>query len=321
MTRVAIGVDVGGTAIKAALVGADGHVLKTERVSTPRDGATTDEIVGSMIEVADRLRSAAADLDAAVEGVGFGVPNYSIGPDWVQTLCSNMPALEGFALYPPLRDALGSAIACELDTHAATLAEVRFGAAAGCERVLNMVIGTGISCGVVIDGRLLRYSYGTSGDTGHVVVDPSGGRACTCGGRGCLEAIASGRAIREMARHAARTDASTLLATLRSSPELLEASDVGEAARRGDETAASIIAEAGVAIGVALTSLIHVFRPHIVLLGGGVAEAGELLLEPARRTIERLASPFYLDQLEGVRRAALGSDAGAIGAATLVLFP
>lgn len=313
----AVGVDVGASTIKAALVEKSGQIAAAIERPTPEDDARN--IVDAMVGISTQLQQIGKDLGLEIAGVGFGLPNYSVGADWVQTMCGNMPALEGYPLRPPLQEVLGNRIACDLDTHAATLAELRFGAAIGCDRLLNMVIGTGISCGIAIDGEILRYAFGTSGDTGHTIVDALGTRTCTCGGRGCLETYAGAWAIRAAAIDHAGQDPDSRLARLRARPEDLEARDVAELARGGDEPAQAILAEAGMAIGVALTTLIHIFCPHLILIGGGVAGAGEYLLRPARTALDRLAAPFYRRQLVDIRLAALGANAGAIGAALPLL--
>jgi glucokinase len=322
MTRFAIGVDVGGTTIKGALVDERGTILLSDSIATPAHAAAAEDVVGEIVRIVDGIRSRAEGRGVRVEGCGFGTPSYSLGPEWIQTMSPNIPALEGYPLHPALRDACGDAIACDLDTHAATIAEHRFGAGGCFERSIFIAIGTGISCGIVVDGgTLVRHTYGTAGDTGHLIVDPVGRTPCSCGGRGCLETVASASAIRARAAEAVRRGEQTVLAELQPSPDLLDARDVFEAARHGDRTALEIFERAGRGLGVAIASLMHVFCPHAVLVGGGVSEAGELLLGPARATIDELASPFYRDQLQTVRLAALGADAGVVGAATLILFP
>ena len=183
-----------------------------------------------------------------------------------------------------------------------------------------MVIGTGISCGVVVDGTLLRHTLNTSGDTGHVIVDPDGATACVCGGHGCLDALASAGAIRAVGLEAARTGASPMLGQIYAQVGDIAAHDVTAAASRGDAVATAILNRVGHLLGVALTSLMHIYLPNVILIGGGVSAAGDLLLEPARRTIDHLAASYFRAQLSELRIAALGADAGIVGAASLMLF-
>jgi glucokinase len=318
MARLAVGIDVGGTSIKSGLIDESGRVLYRSRLQTPPRSSSAQAIVDTIIESGIKARAAAERVGVAIGGVGLGLPEYSLGPDWIQRQCSNIPALEGVALYPPLRSAFGPSIVCDLDTQAATLAELRFGAGTGYERLIFMGVGTGISCGIVVDGQLLRHTFGTSGDTGHLIVDPAGTKPCTCGGRGCLETFTSARAIREAGLEAAASGSSAALATVYQERGDLGADDITEAARRGDPTARGILERAGHALGVALTSLMHIYLPHAILVGGGVSGAGDLLLEPARQAIRQLAAAFYAEQLRELRVAAFGPEAGMIGAAALV---
>lgn len=311
---------MGGTSIKAGLVEDSGRVLFEASVATPPRHASTDEVVAAIIAAGSAGRAAAERMGRTVEGVGFGLPEYSIGPEWIQTKCDHIPALEGVALYPPLRRAFGDSIAIDLDTHAATLAELRFGAGAGYERLILMVVGTGISCGIVVDGDLLRHTLNTSGDTGHVIVEPEGVTACACGGHGCLDAVASARAIARAGLAAAQSGASAVLASRYAERGVVDAHDVTDAARLGDPAASQILARTGRLLGVGLTSMMHIYLPQVILLGGGASGAGELLLSPVRRAIDDLAAPYCREQLREVRVAALGAEAGIVGTATLVLF-
>jgi glucokinase len=183
-----------------------------------------------------------------------------------------------------------------------------------------VVIGTGISSGVVVDGgTMLNYRFGTAGETGHVIVDPSSTSRCSSAGcRGCLEAIVAGPAIRRAAMEAVDAGRSAVLAQRFSEAGEATAEAVGEAALAGDPTAMEILERAGFSLGVGLVSLMHIFSPDAIIVGGGVASAGELLLAPARRALADIGAPFFRRHLKTVRQAALGPEAGVIGAATLI---
>lgn len=319
--RYAIGIDLGGTNLKGGLVDETGRVIFKETRPSPAGSLSPGPIVDSLIGLAAELREQARSMGIEPEGFGFGPPNFIEGTDWIQRQVNNLPGLEGFALRPPLAAALGQNIAIDNDVMNAGLAEYRFGAAREYERVFFIAIGTGIAASIFTEGGArVRYIYGWAGDTGHIIVDPHG-RMCTCGGRGCLETVATGPAIREFALAAARTQKSPVLASRLAQTGDLEARDVTQAALAGDTAAHDIWNEVGWYLGVALTSYVHIFAPHIILVGGGIAEAGDLLLEPVRRTLAALASPYYLGHLQAVRKAALGADAGFIGAAALMLLP
>ena len=319
--RYAIGIDLGGTNLKGGLVDETGQVIFKETRPSPADRNLPGPIVEALINLATDLRERARGNGIEPEGFGFGPPNFIEGPDWIQRQANNMPGLNDVALRPPLAAALGENIAIDNDVMNASLAEYHFGQGRGYERMLLMAIGTGIATGIFTEGgRRLRYIFGWTGDTGHIIVDPHG-RLCTCGGRGCLETVATGPAIRAFALDAARTQKSPALAARLAESGDLEARDVTEAALSGDAAARQIWDEVGWYLGMALTSYVHIFAPQIILIGGGIAAAGELVLEPIRRTLASLGSPFYLGLLRGVKKAALGADAGFIGAGALILLP
>ena len=250
-------------------------------------------------------------------GAGVGMPNYSLGPDWAQTHCNNLPELEGYALRPAFEREFGTRIACDMDTHAATIGELWIGEGQRVDRLLFLLIGTGVSCGVAIGGQLLRHFHDTSGDLGHVIVNPLSEARCTCGCRGCLEAMVTGPAMRRAAKAALTYGRDSLLRELDHPPDV---PDLVTAAEHGDALAEGILTETGTYLGIGLASLIHVFGPEVILIGGGVSQAGEWLLRPARRAVDNLISPFFRDQLATIKTSGLGVDAGVIGAAGLILF-
>jgi glucokinase len=320
--RYAIGIDLGGTHIKGGLVDEAGRIHYKETRPTPPEGQTTPEaVVQAQIALGQDLQDRALGLGIQVEGVGFGQPNMIEGPDWIQRLANNVPGLEGFAMRPALAQAFGERIAMDNDVMNASFAEYHFGDGHNYQRAFLMFIGTGIAAGIFTEGgKQLRFVSGWTGDTGHIIVDPHG-QPCTCGGRGCLETVATGPAIRQQALAAAQNGKSPALAARLAAAGDLNPQDAAEAALAGDEAASRIWEETGWFLGVALTSFIHIFDPHVILIGGGIAEAGDLLLEPIRRTIAALGSPYYLRHLQAVKKAALGADAGLIGAAALILAP
>ncbi len=321
MSRYAIGVDIGSTSTKLVLINEDGRIHLRDIFLTPK-GSQAENIVKTIIKATrvfhDRVLSAGFD----VEGVGFAVPQFCEGKDWVQRQANNMRSLEGFPMYPPLRDAFGSSITMVNDLSAAGIAEFRFGCGRNHERMLLMAIGTGVATSFVTrEYGLLRYSWDGSGDTGMIIVDPYGNVECSCGGRGCLEPLVSGPGIRRRALFEIERGRSTLLAKIKTEKGDLEARDVTEAASAGDVVAKDIMDQVGSYLGVALTSYLHIFRPDVIVLAGGVAQAGSLLIEPIRRTMNRLAGRWYLEHFGGIELSALGTEGQAIGAASLMLSP
>ena len=321
MPRHAIGVDIGGTNTKLAVVDTDGTVRLRDSTATPR-GTSPEAIIAGIVEIAQIFRQKAETAGFSAAGIGIAVPQFFEGEDWVQRQANNLPALEGVALRPSLAEALGLSVAMIHDLSAIGIAEHRFGRGRGSERMLLMAIGTGISISFVTRERgLEHWSYGGEGDAGMIIVDPRGTVGCSCGGRGCLEAVASGTAIRRRALEEVERGRDSRLAEVLQRQGDLTARDVAELARAGDAAALDILDQAGEFLGVALTSYLHIFRPDLIVLAGGVAQAGELLIKPVRRTMDRLASPFYLNCLTGIEVSALGTDGGAIGAASLILSP
>jgi predicted NBD/HSP70 family sugar kinase len=188
--------------------------------------------------------------------------------------------------------------------------------------MLFMGIGTGISSSFVTkEAGLVHFFWDTIGDTGHIIVDPLGSERCPCGARGCLESIAAAPAIRTKAIREIQQGRQTMLSTIMATKGDLEAKDVHEAAEQGDQAAVEIMVRVGTAIGIAMTSLIHIFCPDVIVIGGGVSRSWNFIMEPISRTIHSMAGSWYQQQLKAIEVSRLGVNAGAIGSACLILFP
>jgi len=316
----AIGVDVGASRLKLVLVDRTGAVLSSSVHPTP-GGDTGLEIGERIARQIGAFRESSRAAGPAPSGIGIVVPYFVEGPDWVQRWTTNMPKLEGVALRPVFAKHLGGEIRTGNDVSAAVIAEHLFGRGQGVSRLLLMAIGTGISIGVMIDGELVQYSWGTAGDTGHIIVDPDGLQPCTCGGRGCLETVASGWGLRaEAIRAAGRAPASSLAAKLQAGEEI-STTDVAEAARHGDAVAMTTFKRAAHFLAVALASYLQIFSPELIVLSGGVTDSADLLLGSVRESLSKVASPARLKMLEGVEVSAFPQMGAAIGSASLILFP
>lgn len=307
----AIGIDVGGTKTAALLVDRDGMVLEREVRPTPAEDqqATLETMVEAAREVA-----------AAASGVVIGVGIAAAG----------MVDREGILRYAPnlsWRDApLASHVSSELglfavadnDANAAAWGEYRHGAGRGSRNLLMVSVGTGIGGGIVLDGRLYRGANGFAAEIGHVVVDPSG-PSCGCGNRGCWEQVASGTAITRTGQRAAKRHPHSSLAELAGGdPAAVTGAMVTEAAHEGDTVSRGIFVEVGHRLGVGIAGLVNVLDPDLVVVGGGVSEAGDLLLAPARDAFRRSVEGLHHRLEVPIVQAALGSDSAAIGAAALV---
>jgi glucokinase len=291
ISQLALGVDIGGTNTKVALVSDTGEVSAIENFRTGRDFAS---LITNIREAAVRCRGSASIEGAGVAVAGFINPardrlSYNPNLDW----------LVGFPLRDAIADALGSAVTLEVDSNASCLGEYRFGAGRGSARFLCLVSGTGLGVGMIIDGALVRFMGECIGDAGHVVVDANGPE-CPCGGRGCAEAMVSERTIVRNARCGA---------TLR---------DVMANARKGDAGAMAALAAAGRALCVAMASLAQIFFPDRIALAGGLAEAEDLVLPAAEAEFRRTVNAEARAQVEVVK-AALGWRATVIGAAAPLL--
>ena len=312
-----VGIDLGGTDIKSVVLAPDGQVVWRDRVATgAMDGR--DAVVDRLVDVIERAERAVAP--AIIRGAGFAIPGVLDYEEGRVELLTNFPAeWNGFALQGTLETRVQIPIVLLNDVQAATVAEHTWGAGRGYADFVCIAIGTGIGGGIVLDGRLYLGSRGAAGEIGHQTMVPDGPR-CNCGNHGCLEALASGYAIAREARMAVATG-DTALATATGSENPTPA-QIAQAAAGGNGTAQAIFARAGEAIGRALANVICVLNPRAIVVGGGVAEAGELLLRPIREEIERRTFVFSRER-GGVEviQSPFGGEAGAMGAAAWVMQP
>lgn len=313
-----LAIDLGGTQIRAAVVQRDGRLGPVVRTRTPvAEGAAA--IMAACLATLRGALDGAGEGHGAVSAVAISAP----GPvDPFAGLIVDPPNLgPTFHDIPIVRlveETLGLPAVLDRDTQVAALAEGRFGAAVGCRDYLYLTVSTGIGGAVVSDGRLLRGPDGTAGELGHVLVDRQGPR-CGCGVAGHLEAIASGSGIARAARLAAEAGQSERLARIvRTRGTAFDARDVVEAEAAGDAAAAGILAGACGAFALACVSLVDMFNPAMVVVGGGLAAAlGERLLEPARFAIAGGAFR-QAGARARVVAAALGDDVGLVGGVVLV---
>ena len=290
-----LGVDLGGTKMLAATVDlSTGAILR--RLERPTPLESQDALLAA-------LDALVADvLDEHVVGIGCGIPSTIDRRTGEAVASVNIP-LAGVGLADRLARAFGVPAAVDNDGNAAALAEWRFGAGRGTRHMVMLTLGTGIGGGLVLDGRLYRGAIGSGAEVGHMVVQHEGpGCGGGCPGRGHLEALASGTAADGVARQLLGPAA--------------EASDLVVAAAAGDSSATAALAAIGRVLGSGLVTLVNVFNPEAIVVGGGFAAAGELVLGPAR---EVLATEALSPAREFVRvvYAELGPDAGVVGAALL----
>ena len=314
---VTIGVDIGGTKIAAGVVDGAGHVLRTARRPTPRHDSGA--VLAEVASVIDELQR---EVDGSIAGVGVGVAG---GVDRSRSTVYFAPNLSWSQV--PVRTVLeaatGLAVVVENDGAAAAWAETRFGAGSGLDHVVMVTVGTGIGGGIVVDGHVMRGAHGVAAEIGHLNAVPDG-RLCGCGRMGCWEQYASGNALVREARALAaerRPEAGTLLGLGDGTPEGVQGSHITQAAQLGDPVAIEAFTIVGTWLGRGLADLTAIVDPDAFVIGGGVSDAGDLLLASAQRTLTEKIFGGTNRPMPRLLLAKLGNDAGIVGAADLARIP
>ncbi|MEI2732326.1 MAG: ROK family glucokinase [Dermatophilaceae bacterium] len=312
---LAVGVDIGGTKIAAGAVDDTGTVLARARAQTPHLSTSPSVVESAIVEVVDEVLTRVGR--DRVGAVGIGAAGFVAADRATVTFAPHLSWRN-----EPLRDALqgrlGLPVTVDNDANASAWAEWKFGAGRGESHLLVVNLGTGIGGAIVIDGQLQRGRYGLAGEFGHVQVVPDG-RLCECGNTGCWEQYASGNVLvrRAQALLASTSAMATDLRARVAAAGGLTGALVTAAAREGDRAALEMLAEVGAWLGVGIAGLAAAFDPGTVVVGGGVSQAGDLLLDPARAAYARHLTGRGFRPLANVVAAALGPDAGLVGAADL----
>jgi glucokinase len=306
----AVGVDIGGTHTKLALVDTRGKIAEFERIETSAYGDPQP----FLDELVRRIESLCGERQRVI-GIGLSVHGYIDAERKGPIVCPNTPALRGLDLRELMQESFGLPVAINNDLTAHALAEYEYGSGRGTRRFLCLAVGTGLGAGVIIDGEPLRYLGGCAGDTGHVVIKP-GGPSCSMGCRGCAEALCGVAGVERLAKE--RTGLET------------PAQEVIARAREGEPEAAAIVGQIGEWLGLTLATLCSIFLPERVALTGGIPEAGPALLEACEwrfrelvglyheRTVE-MAGQFYqgVELVQGV----MPGQTGVVGAVVELLRP
>jgi glucokinase len=297
--RVAGAIDIGGTRTKLGIIAEDGRVLERSAIATSKQGEPEPLIAAIAAAMAPLLRSAASRWSLEPT-IGVSIAGFLDAAHSTMYGNANLPALCDFQVQRALEDRLDRSCMLEVDSNASALAEFRYGAGQDSRRFLGATVGTGFGGGVIIDGRLLRYNGECAGDLGHVIVSPTG-RRCTCGANGCLEAMVCSAALVE-----------------RAGGQHVRA--VVDGAQKGDERSIRAIQETGRWLGLGLASLSPLFAPDTIVVGGGVAAAGDRLLDAARASYRDHAATEHRDRVRILGSSFQGWD-GIIGAASVVFSP
>jgi glucokinase len=309
---LAIGVDIGGTKVLGGVVDLTGKILRTFRADTPREGGDAlNQVIADVVaelqttHKTESIGISAAGLVSSDRQTMLGAPNIK---DW-----------DGVNIAKALHKISGINSIVENDANSAAWAERVYGAGKGQENVIMITVGTGLGGAAIVDGKPLRGANGTGAEFGHMRVAP-GGELCGCGIRGCFEQYASGTALMRQTKAAIAKDpdsAKDLLARGDGTITGLLGNHITDAARAGDKLAIGVLENLGDWLGQGIATLAMLFDPAIVVIGGGVIDAGELLLEPARRAMMREMPFVGKHPVPEIVAAKLGNDAGLVGAADL----
>jgi glucokinase len=305
----AIGVDLGGTKMATGVLDAESKIaFESKERST---GQTEEALLDLLVREIEEAKQARPDVVAA----GLGIPATIDHDRGVAISAVNLPIDD-----LPIRDLVGERtglpVFVDNDANVAALAEHLFGAARGADNAVMLTLGTGIGGGLILGGELFRGATGAGAELGHVVIAMDG-LPCqgNCPGHGCVETYASGTALAREGRAAAESSPDSVLSAMLAKGEVIDGKAVTEAALAGDDTARGVFELVGSRLGVALTSFANIFEPEVFVIGGGVMAAGDLLLDPARKTLRERALPPMRET--PVVAAELGPDAGMIGAAAM----
>ena len=307
-----IGVDVGGTKVLGGVVDAEGNVVKTSRRDTPHAGGTA--LTATISDVARELASEFSVARVGVSAAGF------VSSDRKTMLATpNIAGWNGVQLEEQLTSQIGLPVVLENDGNAAAWGEKQFGAGRGKANMLLLTIGTGIGGGIIVNDQLLRGAFGIAAEVGHLRVFPEG-HLCGCGARGCFEQYASGNALLRHAREAIAASpdlARGLLSRGDGTLEGLTGRAITDAAREGDQVALAAFNTTAQWLGAGIASLSVLLDPECVVIGGGVIDAGEILLAPTRAAMERYMPFAGKHPYPEIIAATLGNEAGLVGAADL----
>jgi glucokinase len=321
---VTLGIDVGGTKMLGLALDDTGAVLAEAKVATPRfvpagesGEAGGDAVIDAITDVAEQLLRALGADAGRVVSVGVGVPGL-VDDDGTLGFAPNLPGGEGLDVRHRVRGRLGGLkVVVDNDATCAVVGEWICGAAAGVTDAVVVTLGTGIGGGLIVNNRVTRGAHGFAGEIGHMVVDPSG-PSCPCGKRGCWERFASGSGLGRLAReaaHAGRLD--EVLRRAGGDPEAVRAEDVTAAAAAGDAAAQAVLEELGWWLALGLANLANLLDPSLFVLGGGLVDALDLVLEPVRAAFDDLVEGRHRRPEVMICLATLGERAGAIGAGLL----
>lgn len=316
MMNCAIGVDLGGQSVKLAAVNGAGSIL-TRRQLKIDAGQEAETLSKAILSEIRAILADAKSLGLAPAAVGMVMPGYMDRDRTRLTFAANFPKLGDTSFLADIKAGCPLPIQFDADCNAAAMAESRFGAGRGVDRLIVVAVGTGIGGGVVLNGEIPRIREHIAGSLGHVIVNAKGPK-CKCGARGCVEALASGPVLEQLAGRLADEHPDSRLAALRVERGRLTGVEIADALAANDAPAVQAVNECGWWLGAGVASWLVIYAPTKVLIAGGIACLGEPLIAAVRRGVEEVGQPTLVKKVE-VGCATLTADAGVIGAAALVM--
>ena len=310
-----IGIDVGGTNVKIALVDENGKIIYSNSIPTRAELGyefTVNNIEQAIYDLLKETKHTSADI----EGIGFGFPGQV---DYKEGIVRNAPNIPGWVEVPIAKifeEEFHIPTRVDNDVRCAALGELNYGAGKGCENLICITIGTGIGSGLIVNGKLVRGASNAAGEIGHIKLQYHDGPICGCGDTGCLEAFASGPAIVAMAEEYIKGGKSTKYREMANGNPITPYI-VCEAAKAGDPVAQRIFATIGEYIGIGMAGVVNLLNPEKIIVGGGVADAGDYIINPLVDAIKRRSMKIAGSTVQVVH-AQLGNTAGVIGASLLI---
>lgn len=315
MTKNRIGIDVGGTNVKFALISPKGEILYSNSTPT-RSEMGYEYTVNNIKQAISTLMSETNSSSKNIDGIGFGFPGQI---DYKNGVVINLPNISGWNnvhIAEIIKKEFGIETRIDNDVRCAALGELNYGAGKGCENLICITVGTGIGSGIILNGKIVRGATNTAGEIGHIKLFPNGEKLCGCGDYGCLEAYVSGPSIVEMAEDYIKGGKSTKFREMAENGEITPYI-VAKSAEAGDMVAKKIFDFMGEYLGTGLASIVNLLNPEKIIIGGGVAAAGDLLMTPLKETLLKRSMPIPAQVVEIVP-AQLGNNAGVIGSSLLV---
>lgn len=315
--RYGVGIDIGGSLLRAAVVREDGYILARTRSGSHAEQEPR-QVIAEAVRLYESVVATAGLAKGDTEGIGLGFAGTVNGPEGIVLVSSNLPDWDHFPLRDELSAATGARVEMDNDSNLGALGELKFGAGRGRRDLAYVTLSTGFGLGLIIDGRVYRGACGTAAEIAHMSVTPDG-PPCTCGKRGCLMSYASGVGLSRMAWDAVDSGVATCLRDY-APPDRrrITGEQIAACVRRGDYVAQDILQTCATYVGIGLASIVQVLNPEMIVVGGGLTRIGPALMEPAMDSFRRHCQPELVDCATIVDWT-LGDDVTLLGAAAMVL--